>query len=162
MKILYPGTFDPITYGHIDLVDRSLRLFDEVIVAVSTNTSSKKTLFNKEERLSMVTKVFQYYDNVTVKNFDGLLVDFLYKSDAKAILRGLRSADDFEYESQIFSVSRFLDDKFEILFMLADRRYSFLSSTMVLEIARIDLSRIANLVPQVVLEALEEKLTAFH
>ena len=135
MKIgVYPGTFDPVTHGHIDIVTRGLRIFEKVIVAVAPNPS-KHPLFNLEERLDMVRLVTQDIAHVEVTTFDGLLVDFVRRSGAHAILRGLRAISDFEHEFQMALVNRKLAESVETVFLMPSEEYSYLSSTIIKDVA---------------------------
>ncbi|MBK2125350.1 pantetheine-phosphate adenylyltransferase [Fangia hongkongensis] len=156
IKVVYSGTFDPVTYGHIDLVKRALRLFDHVVVAISTG-SNKKTLFSEDERLVLAKQVFDMYDTVSVVKFEGLLADFIESCGAKAVIRGLRAVSDFEYEFQMASINHRLNGEFETLFLTPDEKYTCLSSTMIREVARIDPLRVSEFVPQVVLDSLKSK-----
>ncbi len=139
---LYPGTFDPITNGHIDLVQRAARHFDQVIVAVA-GSGSKAPCFNLEERIEMARETLKDCDNVTVMGFTGLLVNFAREHNASVILRGLRAVSDFEYEFQLASMNRKLDPEVETMFMTPDEGYTFISSSLVREIASLggDVSR---------------------
>jgi len=133
---IYPGTFDPITNGHTDLVHRAAELFDKVIVAISKGSrSSKAPVFNLDERIGMATEVLSEYSNVEICGFDELLVDFMRSKGAKVILRGLRAVSDFEYEFQLASMNRHLDDTIETLFLTPSEQYSYISSSLVREIA---------------------------
>ena len=154
--VVYPGTFDPITKGHLDLIYRALNIFDTVIIAVSTN-SSKRPLFTQVERLSMIKAIFTEIPSVKVCAFDGLLVDFLAKLKVTAILRGLRAVSDFEYEFQMASINRHMSEHIETLFLTPDDKYTCLSSTLIREVAKIDPERIAQFVHPIVLKALEQK-----
>lgn len=138
MKItaIYPGTFDPITNGHSDLVQRASRIFDCVILAVATGESGgKEPFFTAEERVSLAKDVLADISNVEVIQFDGLLVDFVQKQNAQVILRGLRAVSDFEYEFQLASMNRHLDEEIETLFLTPAEQYSYISSSLVREIA---------------------------
>lgn len=133
---IYPGTFDPITNGHSDLVQRASRIFDRVILAVTVGESgSKKPFFSAEERVLLAKDVLEGMANVEVIQFDGLLVDFVQKQQAQVILRGLRAVSDFEYEFQLASMNRHLDEKIETLFLTPAEQYSYISSSLVREIA---------------------------
>lgn len=134
MKVIFPGTFDPITRGHEDLIQRASELFDKVIVGVGSNTY-KKTRFSLNERVALVQEVVGMHPNVEVMGFEGLLVDFLKKVDAKAVVRGLRAVSDFEYEFQLANMNRHLYAQFETLFLTPAENVSFISSTLVREIA---------------------------
>jgi len=131
---VYPGSFDPITYGHLDIIERAAALFDKVIVAVSVN-SSKKPLFTIEERVEMITAECQHLKNVEVRYFSGLLVDFAVQNNACSIVRGLRAVSDFEYEFQMALTNRKLNAQLETIFLVSQPKYSFLSSSIVKEIA---------------------------
>jgi pantetheine-phosphate adenylyltransferase len=155
-KAVYPGTFDPVTNSHLDLVQRSGKIFDHVIIAV-TNNPTKKPVFSIEERLAFVEDAVKDFDNVTVKKFDGLLVDFVAKAGGMAIIRGLRAVSDFEYELQMALMNRRLSHgKVETVFMMPPEEYSFLSSTMVKEVASFG-GPVKGLVPKKVAEALRKK-----
>lgn len=136
MKIgIYPGTFDPITHGHTDIITRSLRVFDKVVVAVAPNPS-KHPLFNLPERLDMVKLVMKDLDQVDVTAFEGLLVDYVERSGAHAIIRGLRAISDFEHEFQMALINRKLANTVETVFLMPSEEYSYLSSTIIKEVAR--------------------------
>lgn len=135
-KVIYPGTFDPITRGHEDLVRRASRLFDQVTVAVAEN-NAKNPFFTVDERVEMAQKVMADCPNVQVTSFSGLLMDFLRQQDARIILRGLRAASDFEYEFQMAGMNRGLYPDVETLFMTPSEKYMFISATIVREIARL-------------------------
>lgn len=133
-RAVYPGTFDPITRGHEDLVRRATRVFDEVIVAIAVS-SSKKPFFTLEERAAMAKEVLLDCDNVKVMSFSGLLMDFLRQQNARIIVRGLRAASDFEYEFQMAGMNRGMYPDVETLFMTPSEQYMFISATIVREIA---------------------------
>jgi pantetheine-phosphate adenylyltransferase len=156
MKIaIYPGTFDPITNGHIDILERALNLFDKVIIAVAQNTA-KNPLFTEEERITLLRQVTKRYKNVEVGSFNGLLVDYVQKQNAIAVVRGLRAMTDFEYELQMALMNRKLDEKMETVFMMPNEKYTYLSSNFVREIARLG-GEVSKFVPPVVLKALQKK-----
>ena len=135
MKIgIYPGTFDPITHGHTDIITRSLRVFDKVVIAVAPNPS-KHPLFNLAERLDMVKLVMKDLGQVEVTAFDGLLVDYVERSGAHAIIRGLRAISDFEHEFQMALINRKLAKKVETVFLMPSEEYSYLSSTIIKDVA---------------------------
>lgn len=152
---VYPGTFDPVTNGHVDLVERSLSIFDEVIVAVAENPK-KKPLFSLKERISMFKKVSAGYDRVVIEGFDGLLVDYVRKKRAVAIIRGLRAVSDFEYEMQMALMNRRLDNTIETVFMMPNQDYSFITSTIVREAASYG-GDVSSLVPGIVVQKLKKK-----
>ena len=135
MKIgIYPGTFDPITHGHTDIITRSLRVFDKVVVAVAPNPA-KHPLFNLTDRLDMVKLVLKDLGQVEVTEFDGLLVDYVRQSGAHAIIRGLRAISDFEHEFQMALINRKLAKQVETVFLMPSEEYSYLSSTIIKDVA---------------------------
>ncbi len=150
-----PGTFDPITNGHIDLVKRGLRIFDEVIIAITTATK-KQPLFTIDERLELIKGAVKGLKNVRVESFDGLLVSYVRSQKGVAVIRGLRAVSDFEDELQMALMNRRLDLNIEAVFMMPSEEYSFLTSTIVKEIASFGGS-VKGLVPEVVEKALKEK-----
>lgn len=150
-----PGSFDPITMGHLDIIKRASKIFDEVKVVVMNN-SSKNPLFNLEERIGLITEVTNSIPNVNVDSFGGLLIDYALEIEANAIIRGLRAVSDFEYEMQITSMNRFLNEDIETLFMISNNQYSFLSSSIVKEVAKYR-GNITGLVPEPVEKALKKK-----
>lgn len=152
---IYPGTFDPITNGHLDLVIRGIRIFDEVIIAVAPNPK-KQPLFSLEERLRMIKESTVGLGNVKVEAFNGLLVDYVKSKGAVAIIRGLRAVSDFEYELQIALMNRRLNSEIETVFMMPSEEYSFLTSSLVKEVSSFGGS-VKGLVPEVVEKALQEK-----
>ena len=133
-KAIYPGTFDPITLGHMDIIKRSLDIFDEVIVGVLLN-SSKTPIFAPEERVEMIKKEVEGLGNVKVKSFDGLLVDFARTENVRAIIRGLRAVTDFEYELQMSQTNKVIAPEIDTIFMTASLKYAYLSSSIVREVA---------------------------
>jgi pantetheine-phosphate adenylyltransferase len=155
---VYPGSFDPITLGHDDIVRRSLKLVDRVIVAVAeTATQSKSSLFDLEERAAILERVYADEPRVTISSFEGLLVDFARTSAAPIIIRGLRAVSDFEYEFQMALMNRSLWPQIEVIFMTPDNRYTFLSSSLVREVARLK-GDVTAFVPPIVLEAMVARL----
>jgi pantetheine-phosphate adenylyltransferase len=150
-----PGSFDPITMGHLDIIKRASTIFDEVKVVVMNN-SSKKPLFSVEERKALISEVTGDIPNVQVDSYSGLLIDYSVEVKANAIIRGLRAVSDFEYEMQITSMNRFLNENIETLFMVSNNHYSFLSSSIVKEVAKYK-GNIAELVPEAVEKALKLK-----
>jgi pantetheine-phosphate adenylyltransferase len=155
IKAIYPGTFDPPTNGHLDLIERSAKLFDVLIVAVG-ESMEKKPLFTLEERLNMLRELCAQYPNVEVSHFDGLLVNFAKEVGAKVIIRGLRAISDFEYEMQMALMNRKLAPNIETLFLMTSEKWSFLSSSLVKEIALLG-GCIKDLVPPIVENYLREK-----
>ena len=150
-----PGSFDPVTFGHLDIIKRGASVFDEIHVVV-LNNSSKKPLFTEEERMALISEVTSTLPNVHVDSFSGLLVDYANKVNAHAIVRGLRAVSDFEYEMQITSMNRVLDEKIETFFIMTNNQYSFLSSSIVKEVAKYG-GNISELVPKQVEAALKMK-----
>lgn len=157
MKLMavYPGTFDPFTAAHLDIVKRGIRIFDEIIVAVAPS-EKKQPLFSLEERLSMIRESIKGIDCIRVEAFKGLLVDYVREKKGIAIIRGLRAVSDFEYELQMALMNRRLDTEIETVFLMPSEEYSFLTSTMVKEVASFGGS-VRGLVPEVVEKALKEK-----
>lgn len=154
-KALYPGTFDPITNGHFDIIQRSLEIFDQVIVGVAHN-QRKSPLFSVEERVTMLREVTQSFERIEIAHFDGLVINFARQYEADVILRGLRAVSDFEYELQMALTNRKLADDIETVFMMPSAQYSFLSSSVVKEIARLG-GNIACFVPEFVEQQLQKK-----
>ncbi|MBC1569426.1 pantetheine-phosphate adenylyltransferase [Listeria sp. FSL L7-1425] len=150
-----PGTFDPITNGHLDIIERAAKIFDVLYVAV-LNNSSKKPLFTVEERMEMIKQVTAHLPNVQVESASGLTVDYAAKRGATAIVRGLRAVSDFEYEMQIASMNRTLNAEIETFFVMTNTKYSFLSSSMVKEVAQYQ-GDIRELVPEIVNEQVQAK-----
>jgi pantetheine-phosphate adenylyltransferase len=157
-RAIYPGSFDPITYGHMDVAERALALFDEVVIAVARN-AEKKPLFTIEERVELIqeaTKKLIKRGRLKVTTFDGLLVDFAQKQKAHAVVRGLRAVSDFEYELQLALTNRKLAPKVETIFLMPRENHLYLSSNMIKEIAKLK-GRVKCFVPANVKAALEEK-----
>ncbi|WP_298440718.1 pantetheine-phosphate adenylyltransferase [uncultured Ferrimonas sp.] len=136
-KAIYPGTFDPITNGHLDLICRASKMFDEVIVGIAASPS-KQPLFTLEERVALVEQACSGLNNITVVGFSGLLVDFAKQHQARVLVRGLRAVSDFEYEFQLANMNRRLDPNLESVFLTPAEEFSFISSTLVKEVARHD------------------------
>lgn len=155
--VLYPGTFDPITFGHIDLLKRACRLFDRVVIAIAVG-HHKKPLFDVHERLALVQECARDLPNAQAVSFDGLLVDVVKEHRATAVLRGLRAVSDFEYEFSLANINRELDGQFETVFLTPSQEYSFISSTFVREIARLGGS-VHKFTPPNVQAALRRKFT---
>lgn len=157
MKIaVYPGSFDPITNGHLDIIERAANVFDQVIVAVSVN-SAKKPLFTMEERVELLREVLHPYPNVSVDSFTGLTVDYVVSQNAQVIIRGLRAISDFENELQMAVTNRKLKPAVETFFMMARAEYSFISSSLIKEIANYG-GCIKGFVPEVVEKRIRNKL----
>lgn len=156
MKLgIYPGTFDPITNGHIDLIKRSLLLFEHVIVAIAPSPH-KNPLFGVKKRLDMIKESIQGLNHVEVEVFDGLLVDYVRKKNAVAVIRGLRAVSDFEYELQMALMNRKLDPKIETVFLMPSEEYSYLTSTIVKGVADYG-GDVSDLVPPIVWKYFQEK-----
>jgi pantetheine-phosphate adenylyltransferase len=157
---VYPGSFDPITYGHLDIINRGLRIFDNVIVAVARN-STKNSLFTIDERLDLIRQVLAGNDRAKVDTFDGLLIDYVLSQSATVIIRGLRAVSDFEYEFQIAQMNRSISQEVETLFMMTSVPYSYLSSSIVKEVSSLN-GPVDGLVPPLVKQALANKFHHKH
>lgn len=155
IKVIYPGTFDPITKGHLDLIDRAARLFDKIVIAVA-ESPKKKPLFDLADRVRMAEEVTAHLDNVEVTGFSSLLASFLEEQNAQVILRGLRAVSDFEYEFQMANMNRVLAPGVESLFLTPAEQYSYISSTLVREIASLG-GDVSKFVAPCVQEALNQK-----
>lgn len=155
---VYPGSFDPLTYGHLDIILRGAKVFDLVIVAVLHN-SSKNPLFTVEERKDLIKEVTKEITNVQVESFQGLLAEYVRVKQAKAIIKGLRAISDFEYEMQMASINRKLNNEVETFFMMTNYKFSYLSSSIVKDVARHGGS-VEGLVPTIVEEALQRKFSS--
>lgn len=153
-----PGSFDPVTLGHLDIIQRGANVFDEVIVAVLHNRN-KVPLFSVEERLELLKKATEHIPNVTIDSFNGLLIDYVKQKRAKAIIRGLRAVSDFEYEMQAASINKKLGPDVETFFMMTSNQYSYLSSSIVKEVAKYE-ADVSDIVPPVVAEALKAKFSS--
>src|SRR5213596_2557306 len=154
---IYPGSFDPLTNGHLDVIQRATKLFDGVIVAVA-KSESKHPLFTLDERVEMVTQAVRHLTSVEADSFDGLLVEYVERRKAQAVVRGLRAVSDFEFEFQLALMNRKLNERIETIFMMPKDTYTFLSSRIVKEIARLG-GDVSAFVPLHVKEALTRKLT---
>lgn len=157
IKAIYPGSFDPVTFGHLDLIERSSKIVDELIVGV-LNNKAKTPLFSVEERVKMLEDVTKDLPNVRVVPFDGLLVEFAKEMDAQIVIRGLRAVTDFEYELQMSQTNHKLEPQVETMFLTTSLEYSYLSSTIVREVAAFggDISRF---VPEAVINRIKEKMS---
>jgi len=154
---VYPGSFDPITFGHLDIINRGLRIFDNVVIAVAKN-STKNALFTIEERIELIREVLKGNDRAKVDTFDGLLVDYVRAQQATVIIRGLRAVSDFEYEFQIAQMNRSITQDVETLFMMTSVPYSYLSSSIVKEVSSLH-GPVDGLVPPLVKQALINKFS---
>jgi pantetheine-phosphate adenylyltransferase len=154
--VIYPGSFDPLTNGHLDIVERAAKIFDHVIVAVA-KSDSKNPLFTLEERFHLVERACKHVPNVAVDSFDGLLMKYVEKRGATAVVRGLRAVSDFEFEFQLALMNRKLNERVETIFMMPKESYVFLSSRIVKEVARLG-GDISPFVPKHVQKALHNKL----
>lgn len=155
-KALFPGSFDPLTNGHVDTIQRAAKLFDEVIIAVLTNTS-KVSLFNSNEKIDLIEKSLQHIENVQViSHVGGLTIDLAKDLEIIAMIRGMRNTLDFEYETNIALMNKQLNEEIETVILLADEKYRFLSSSLIKEVARFG-GDISAFVPKVVNEAIKEK-----
>ena len=156
MKLgIYPGTFDPITYGHIDILTRALKIFDRVLVLVAKHPE-KKSLFTAEERLEMVKEVIRDIKNVEADKYRGLLVDYLRDKNATAVIRGMRVVSDFEYEFQMALMNRHLYPEIDIIFFFPSKEYTYLSSSIIKEVFLLG-GDVSKFVPPYVIKKLEEK-----
>ena len=150
-KALYSGSFDPLTMGHMDIIERAAKLYDELTIGIIVNPS-KKAMFTLEEREEMLKEVLKDYDNVNVDHFSGLLADYVNRSGFDVVVRGLRNTTDFDYEMQMAQVNdRLFNDSTETVFMMADPRYSFISSSVVREVSSLG-GNIEGLVPEEILK----------
>ena len=152
---VYPGSFDPITNGHLDIIERASRIFDKVIVGV-LNNKNKKPRFTSDERVMLIKKVTSHLDNVETASFDGLLVDFAKRQNASVIIKGLRTVNDFEYEFQMALLNKTLDNECETMFMMTNSKYSYISSSMVNELAGYK-GDLAGLVPSEIIHYIKDK-----
>ncbi len=152
---VYPGSFDPLTNGHVDIIERGARLFDRIIVAILVN-AEKSPLFTTAERVDIARKVFTDHRNVEVDTFDGLLVDYVAKRQANVLVRGLRAVSDFEYEFQMALMNRHLNPAVETVFMMPDEKYSYISSRLIKEVFALG-GQVHGLVPELVEARLQEK-----
>ncbi len=156
MKIgIYPGSFDPITYGHIDIIERAAKITDKLIVSV-LNNSAKNPLFSVNERVEMIKKAVEGFDNVEVESFEGLTVDYCKAKKASFMIRGLRAVTDFEYELQLAQTNRALYDKVDTVFLLTNLKYAYLSSSAVKQVIKYG-GDVSKFVPQYVEAKLKEK-----
>lgn len=152
---VYAGTFDPVTYGHVDLVERASRIFEEVIVGIAASPN-KKPLFTLEERVALTSEVLSAYKNVKVFGFNSLLLEFAKEHQANVILRGLRAVADFDYEFQLASMNRFMNQEIESMFLMPAEKYMYISSSIVREIAALG-GDVTGFVPATIAKALQHK-----
>jgi pantetheine-phosphate adenylyltransferase len=155
---VYPGSFDPLTNGHVDIILRGARLFDRIVVAMLVN-AEKSPLFTTQERVDIARAVFRHHPNVEVDTFDGLLVDYVSRRGAQVIVRGLRAVSDFEYEFQMALMNQRLNGKIETVFMMPAEQYTYISSRLIKEVFSLG-GRVSGLVPDMVEARLREKLAA--
>ena len=155
VKAIYPGSFDPVTNGHLDLIARAAKMFDHLVVAILRN-SAKNPLFTVEERVAMLSEGTAEFGNVSISTFDGLLVDFAREERAHAVVRGIRAISDYEYELQMAHMNRRLAPDVETIFLMPDAKYSFVSSRLVKEVFRLGGS-VDGLVPRFVIERMKDK-----
>ena len=152
---IYPGSFDPVTFGHLDIIERSAGIVDELIVAVLIN-SAKKSLFSVSERVKMLSEMLDGHDNIKVESFDGLLVDYARSKNASIIVRGLRAVTDFEYELQIAQMNRTIYGEIDTIFLTTSLEYAYLSSSIVKEVASYG-GDISHFVPESIIPKIYEK-----
>ena len=157
VRAIYPGTFDPLTNGHLDLIARGAKIVDELVVAILRNSEKGTPLFTVPERVEMITEAVAGFDNVTVATFDGLLVDFCRDQGAKAVLRGIRAISDYEYEFQMAMMNRKLDPALETLFMMPAEKYTYVSSRLIKGVFHLG-GDVSALVPPLVVERLKAKV----
>ncbi len=155
-KALYPGSFDPITYGHLDIINRACNLFDEVTIAIFDNPS-KKAFFNFEERKELIIEVLAEHKNIKIDSFQGLLVDYAEQKSIQTVIRGLRAVSDFDYEFQIALTNRRLKNNIDTIFFMTDEKYSYLSSSIVKQVINYK-GNISSFVPEIVENALRRKI----
>jgi pantetheine-phosphate adenylyltransferase len=157
IRAIYPGSFDPLTNGHLDLIERGSKIFDELIVAILRNAEKEPPLFSVAERMEMLEEMVRRYGNVRVDTFEGLLVDYAARMDAKAVLRGIRAISDYEYELRMALLNRKLAPQIETVFMMPAEAYSYVSSRLVKEVCQLGGS-VRDLVPELVEQRLLEKI----
>jgi pantetheine-phosphate adenylyltransferase len=157
VKAIYPGTFDPLTNGHLDLVARGAKIVDELVVAILRNSEKGEPLFSVPERQEMIAEAVAPFGNVSVLTFDGLLVDFARQQGCRAVLRGIRAISDYEYEFQMAMMNRKLDPELETLFMMPAEKYTYVSSRLIKGVFRLG-GDVSSLVPPMVVERLKQKV----
>lgn len=156
IKAVYPGSFDPVTYGHLDIIRRASNVVDELVIGVLVNSKKQSPLFTKEERIEMLKETIKDLNNVKVKSFDGMTIDFAKSNGANVIIRGLRAVTDFESEMQLAQINHSLDETIDTMFFTTSLEYAFLSSTVVKEVAFYN-SDVSKFVPPVVVDRIKEK-----
>ncbi len=156
-KAIYPGSFDPITFGHLDIIERCSRIYDKLIVGVIKDTNDKKFLFNEIQRKKMIESLVDKFSNVEVKVFNSLLVDFAVKEDSKIIIRGLRALSDFEYEFQMALMNRKLNDNITTLFMMPHEKFTHISSSLLKEVIALR-GNVSDYAPEFIIKAVKNKL----
>lgn len=156
-RAIYPGSFDPVTFGHIDMIERSAKIVDELVVAILVN-SAKNPLFSVEERVSMLEEITGHVQNIRIMSFNGLLIDFAQEVDASIIVRGLRAVTDFEYELQIAQTNRIVNDRIDTVFLTTSLEYAYLSSTIVKEVASYG-GDISHFVPEQLIDRIYAKFS---
>ena len=156
-RAIYPGSFDPVTFGHIDMIERSAKIVDELVVAILVN-SAKNPLFSVEERVSMLREITGHVPNIKITSFHGLLIDYARKVDASIIVRGLRAVTEFEYELQIAQTNRIVDDRVDTVFLTTSLEYAYLSSTIVKEVASYG-GDISHFVPEQLIDRIYAKFS---
>lgn len=158
-RAIYPGSFDPVTFGHVDMIERSAKMVDELVVAVLIN-SAKNPLFSVKERVSMLEEITGYIPNIKITSFDGLLIDYAREVEASIIIRGLRAVTDFEYELQIAQTNRIVNSQVDTMFLTTSLEYAYLSSTIVKEVASYG-GDISHFVPEQLIDRIYEKYGQF-
>ncbi len=158
-KAIYPGSFDPITYGHLDIIDRCSKIYDKLIVGVIKDSNNKKFLFDEFERKDMIESVLNKFQNVEVKIFDSLLIDFAVQENVKIIVRGLRALSDFEYEFQMALMNRKLNDKISTIFMMPHEKYIHISSSLIKEVISLG-GDVKDYAPKLIINHVKKKYNA--
>ena len=156
-KAIYPGSFDPITYGHLDIIDRCSKIYDKLIVGVIKDNNNKKFLFDEFERKDMIESVLNKFQNVEVKIFDSLLIDFAVQENVKIIVRGLRALSDFEYEFQMALMNRKLNDEISTIFMMPHEKYIHISSSLIKEVISLG-GDVKDYVPKLIINHVKNKI----
>ena len=156
-KAIYPGSFDPITYGHLDIIDRCSKIYDKLIVGVIKDSNNKKFLFDEFERKKMIESVLNKFQNVEVKIFDSLLIDFAVQENVKIIVRGLRALSDFEYEFQMALMNRKLNDEISTIFMMPHEKYIHISSSLIKEVISLG-GDVKDYAPKLVINHVKNKI----